>query len=195
MRIVLASRSPRRKEILERLGLVFDVLPSSVHEDLNLNGNPAAEVVRLASEKALDVSGKMAIGDALIIGVDTVVYLEEKILGQPQDREHAKEMLLKLQGRTHDVYSGLSLIRKNFGEAKGFSVSKVTFSPMSEAEVEWYVDDGEPMDKAGAYGVQGKGALFISGIEGSFHNVMGFPVDLFYCLLPKLKLDFPAVCS
>jgi septum formation protein len=193
-RIVLASKSPRRKEILERLGLVFDVIPSGIDEDLDAGGSPSGEAVRLARDKALDVSKKIRENDALIIGVDTVVFLDGKILCQPEHEGHAKQMLARLQGRTHEVYSGLSLLGKGRGEAQGFSVSKVTFNTMSEAEIDWYVKDGEPLDKAGSYGVQGKGSLFIKGIEGSFHNVMGFPVDLFYSLLKDLKMDFVGLC-
>ncbi|HNQ77995.1 MAG TPA: Maf family protein [Acidobacteriota bacterium] len=192
-RIVLASKSPRRKEILEKLGLRFDVRPSGIDETLDPCGDPRAEAVRLAREKALDVSGRDGSPDSLTIGVDTVVYLDGRILCQPDDHGHAEEMLGRLQGRTHEVYSGLCLVTGGGGEASGCSVSRVTFHPMSEREISWYVKDGEPMDKAGAYGVQGKGALFVKSIEGSFHNVMGFPVDLFYSLLRELGKDFASL--
>lgn len=193
--VVLASKSPRRKEILEKLGIRFEVVPSGISEELDESGDPRGEAVRLAREKALDVSKRAGSEETLFIGVDTVVYLDGKIICQPDGHSHATEMLGKLQGRTHEVYSGLCLLLKNGAEASGCSVSRVTFNPMTEAEIEWYVRDGEPLDKAGAYGVQGKGALFVKSIEGSFHNVMGFPVDLFYRLLKELDLDFVSLES
>jgi len=193
--IILASKSPRRREILERLGLRFEVVPSGISEELDPLGDPRAEATRLAREKAREVSARIGSGGTLVIGVDTVVHLDGRILCQPEDEVKAAEMLGSLQGRTHEVYSGLCLLVKGGGEASGCSVSRVTFNPMTEEEIGWYIGEGEPMDKAGAYGVQGKGALFIKGIEGSFHNVMGFPVDLFYSLLKELELDFSSLCG
>ena len=193
IRVILASRSPRRKEILEKLGIMFEVRPSCVNEELDPLGDPAVEAVRLAREKALDVARREGMDGGLYIGVDTVVYMDGRILCQPDDHGHAAEMLRRLEGRTHEVYSGLCLLLTGGFEAAGCSVSRVTFHPMSEKEIEWYVKDGEPMDKAGSYGVQGKGALFVKSIEGSFHNVMGFPVDLFYSLLRELGLEFTSL--
>lgn len=191
--VVLASKSPRRKEILEKLGIRFKVVPSGIAEELDESGDPRGEAVRLAREKAMDVSKKAGPDGALFIGVDTVVYLDGKIICQPDDHSHAAEMLRRLQGRTHEVHSGLCLLLKNGSETAGCSMSRVTFHPMTEAEIGWYVRDGEPLDKAGAYGVQGKGALFVKSIEGSYHNVMGFPVDLFYRLLKDLEIEFASL--
>lgn len=195
IKVILASKSPRRKEILERIGVSFKTIPSHWDEILSENENPQDAVIRIARGKALSVSRKLIdIKNTLIIGADTIVYLDKKIIGQPKDEEEAKSMLQILQGRTHIVYTGISLLKNGEDEAEGYSESFVEFYPMTEEEIEWYVKSKEPLDKAGAYGAQGKGALFIKKIDGSFHNVMGFPVDLFHLLLKKLNLKISQIC-
>lgn len=194
IRIILASKSPRRKEILERIGFFLEIMPSKADEIFYDNEPPETAVVRIAREKALAVQRNIKnCADCLIIGADTVVYLGGKIIGQPQNREEAKKMLRLLQGNVHTVYTGVCLIKNGKEYAEGFSKSEVEFHPMNEKEIEWYLSSNEPMDKAGAYGVQGKGAFFIKKINGSFHNVMGFPVDIFYKLLKELEVDISKI--
>lgn len=195
IKVILASKSPRRKEILERIGVSFETIPSKADEIFLKNENPQEAVVRIAREKAAFVSRQFVDKrNTLIIGADTVVCLDKTILGQPKDENEAKSMLKILQGRSHIVYTGISLFKNGEDEADGFSESLVEFYPMTMDEIEWYVRSKEPLDKAGAYGVQGKGSIFIRKIEGSFHNVMGFPVDLFYRLLKKLNLELSEIC-
>ncbi len=190
MKIILASKSERRREILAKIGLSFETMPTEADEIFYEGEPPEKAVVRIAREKANFAKKNIKYNsDYLIIGADTVVYLDDKIFGQPKDREEAKEMMRFLQRKSHTVYTGVCLIKNGKEYKEGFSKSDVEFHSMSEEEIEWYVNSGEPMDKAGAYGVQGKGSLFIKRIDGSFHNVMGFPVDLFYNLLKELKIN------
>lgn len=176
------------------LGVPHRVLPSGICEEA-LPGEPPEEtVVRLASEKARSVVREAPPG-ALVIGADTLVVLDGEALGQPRDDEEAREMLRRLQGRSHTVLTGLCLLRPPLPAAQGLSRSRVTFHPLSETEIAWYVATGEPRDKAGGYAAQGLGAAFLASVEGSFHNVVGFPVDLFYRLLPEVDLSLPALRS
>jgi len=186
-RVVLASRSPRRTELLRMLGVPHHVEPAHADES-PLPGESAREQVRrLARLKASAVAGRS--GDALVIGSDTLVTLDGRILGQPTDASEARAMLATLSGRTHTVFTGVCLLRPGYEPAEGFSETKVTFHELSEEEIADYVSTGEPMDKAGAYAAQGVGAVYIRSVEGSFHNVVGFPVDLFEHLLPKVGLS------
>jgi septum formation protein len=186
--VVLASKSPRRLDLLRLAGLDPVVAPAGIAED-PLPGEPPEELVlRLASEKALAVARDRNRGD-LVIGADTLVVLEDRVLGQPRSPSEASAMLRALSGRTHAVHTGVCLLRPGGGEAAGRAESQVTFHPLSDREIEWYVGTGEPMDKAGAYAAQGIGAVFLKEIRGSFHNVVGFPVDLFYHLLPRVGLE------
>lgn len=152
----------------------FAVIPAQGEAKPDPALSPGEAVERIAAEKALDTAGKCSSGD-LIIAADTLVYIDGELLGKPRSEEEAKAMLSRLSGRTHEVYTGIALI---FGGRKyvAHERTKVTFAPLSESDIAWYVSTGEPMDKAGAYGAQGKGAALIEGIEGDFFNVMGLPV-------------------
>lgn len=181
MRIVLASASPRRKELLRQLGLEFEVLISHVEEVITQT-QPSCVVEELSLQKAEDVFQRLE-GDVLVIGADTVVSMGGNILGKPTGEAHAKEMLGKLQDNAHSVYTGVALlVRKGCEESrKTFSeCTDVIFCPMTEEEIEWYVSTKEPMDKAGAYGIQGLGARFVERISGDYNNVVGLPIARLY---------------
>jgi septum formation protein len=198
--VVLASRSPRRTQLLDMLGVRHRAVPSGISEEALPGESPGDQVLRLARAKAAHVAGTEE-GAGLVIGADTLVVLGEDVLGQPRDEADAAAMLRRLSGATHTVLTGVCLlggkvpegrgdastpIRRR--EAVGVSESRVTFHTLDAGEISWYVATGEPMDKAGAYAAQGLSAIFLRSIEGSFHNVVGFPLDLFYRLLPQVGL-------
>ena len=166
--IILASASPRRKEILELADLDFDIMPSDA-EEITTKTAPHEVVMELASIKARDIYERSD-KQSMVIGADTVVAYHGQVLGKPADEADAKRTLMMLSGQTHEVYTGVCLIED--GEAK-------TFYEISEDEIERYIETGEPMDKAGSYGIQGKAAVFIKGIEGDYYNVVGFPIARF----------------
>lgn len=168
--ILLASSSPRRREILEMLGLNFKVVPSSADETVPEGLNPAQTVEYLAGIKAQAVRNSASQED-IIISADTIVVIDGQIFGKPADRNEAVEMLSRLSERTHEVYTGICV-----NDQVSHECSKVTFRALSMDEIEAYIDTGEPMDKAGAYGIQGKGSLLVSRIEGDYFNIMGLPV-------------------
>lgn len=172
--LILASGSPRRKEILEQVGVVFSVMPSDV-EEIITKEVPEEIVMELSRQKAEDVYQKQGNKDVIVLGADTVVAHEGKILGKPKTKEEAKAMLRSLSGQKHSVYTGVTLIGKG-GRETFYDETVVEFYPMNEEEISAYVESGEPMDKAGAYGIQGKAAAFIKGIEGDYYNVMGLPI-------------------
>jgi septum formation protein len=179
--LVLASSSPRRAQILTELGIPFVIDPAEVDEAILAGEAPEAAVSRLAGAKAAAVAGRRP-GD-WILAADTVVFFDGEILGKPRDDGEASAMLRRLAGREHRVVSGLRLRR---GSSEGFGTitwSSVRFAGLSEEEIAWYVATGEPRDKAGAYGIQGKGARFVEGIEGSYTNVMGLPARDVYRLM------------
>lgn len=189
MRIILASASPRRKELLAQIGLVFEVQVSDVEEKVSTTV-PYYLVQGLSRQKAEAVFHALAgTGEeVLVIGADTVVSCDGRILGKPESSEHAKEMLRLLQGRSHEVYTGVTLLHRageseNTSSIEGksfYEATKVNFYPMSESEIDDYVATGDPLDKAGAYGIQGICARYISGIEGDYNNVVGLPVGRLY---------------
>ena len=174
--IILASASPRRKEILELADLKFDVMPSDAQE-ITTKTAPNEVVMELASIKAKDIYKKSE-KQSMIVGADTVVAYQGQILGKPTDEADAKRMLTMLSGQTHEVYTGVCVIEdekiKTFYEE-----TKVTFYEISDEQIDRYIKTGEPMDKAGSYGIQGKAAVFIKGIEGDYYNVVGFPIARF----------------
>ena len=175
-KIILASASPRRKEILELADLKFDVMPSDAQE-ITTKTAPNEVVMELASIKAKDIYKKSE-KQSMVVGADTVVAYQGQILGKPADEADAKRMLTMLSGQTHEVYTGVCLIED--GEAKTFyEETKVTFYEISDEQIDRYIKTGEPMDKAGSYGIQGKAAVFIKGIEGDYYNVVGFPIARF----------------
>lgn len=174
--IILASASPRRKEILELANLKFDVMPSDAQE-ITTKTAPNEVVMELASIKAKDIYKKSE-KQSMIVGADTVVAYQGQILGKPTDEADAKRMLTMLSGQTHEVYTGVCVIED--GKTKTFyEETKVTFYEISDEQIDRYIKTGEPMDKAGSYGIQGKAAVFIKGIEGDYYNVVGFPIARF----------------
>ena len=174
--IILASASPRRKEILELADLEFDVMPSDAQE-ITTKTAPNEVVMELASIKAKDIYKKSE-KQSMIVGADTVVAYQGQILGKPTDEADAKRMLTMLSGQTHEVYTGVCVIED--GKTKTFyEETKVTFYEISDEQIDYYIKTGEPMDKAGSYGIQGKAAVFIKGIEGDYYNVEGFPIARF----------------
>ena len=188
MKIILASQSPRRKELLERMGIRdFETISPNVDESA-FHGLPPEELVRrLSAEKAAAVAGKGG-EDAIVIAADTVVALEGAVLGKPADELDAFKMLSALSGVRHQVYTGVTVCRG--GEKQtAHEVTDVTFRELSEREIEDYIATGEPMDKAGAYGIQGYGALLIQGISGDYYNVMGLPVCRLSGMLSRFGVD------
>ncbi len=186
MRLVLASSSPRRKEILHLLGLDPDVRPPSVIEELRAGESPAVQAERLAVEK---VTASAADPDELILAADTLVVLGNEILGKPLDARDAVGMLMQLQGRRHEVYTGLAM-RVGRRIESDVASTRVWFRSLVAAECEEYVASGEPLDKAGAYGIQGLGAALVERIEGEYFNVMGLPVQLLLSLLARFDLRY-----
>ena len=185
MRIVLASQSPRRRELLDRMGLEFTVRVPDLDESGFAADTPGELVELLSQEKAAAAAGN---GDELIIASDTVVVLDGKILGKPASKQEAEQMLNALAGRTHEVYSGVT-VRRGERTVTEHEVTAVEFRPLSAAEISRYLATGEPMDKAGAYGIQGYGALLVSGIRGDYFNVMGLPVNRLGRILAGFGVD------
>lgn len=174
MRIILASNSPRRKELLTQVGVMFEIIPSKFEEKI-APLQPSKLVEHFAYMKGSDVA-KSITGEALVIGSDTVVYLDE-VMGKPRHQEDAFNMLRKLSGKQHQVLSGLSIINTATGEVlTGHECTKVKMKELSDADITAYINTGEPMDKAGAYAIQGMGSLFVEGIEGDYFNVVGLPL-------------------
>lgn len=202
-RIILASASPRRKELLEQIGLEFEICPAK-GEEVITKTLPEEVVMELSKQKAEEIA-TMVISfaqnhkeittptDILVIGADTVVAHEGKILGKPKDEEDAKRMLRSLSGNPHSVFTGVTLVlidkKGRCGEIVFFEKTDVIMHEMSETEIERYVASGEPMDKAGAYGIQGKCAIYIEKIEGDYNNVVGLPISRLYQELKKLGID------
>lgn len=177
----MASASPRRKELLAQLGLEFEILVSDVEEVITETA-PGRVVEELSMQKAEAIFRRTE-GDAIVIGADTVVALDGTILGKPSNEEHAIEMLRRLQAREHSVYTGVTVyVRKGENEFRNtFSeCTVVKFYPMTDGEIKWYVETKEPMDKAGAYGIQGLGARFVEKISGDYNNVVGLPIARLY---------------
>ncbi len=173
-KIILASASPRRKEILQNLGLEFEVITSSAEEKVPDGLPPHIIVQELAMLKGADVAAKTK--NALVISADTIVWLDGKMLGKPKDAEDAKYMLKMLSGNVHEVYTGVCVTHSGSGKSVSeYEMTKVYFRKLSGGEIERYIATGEPLDKAGAYGIQGKGCLLVEKIEGDYLNVVGLP--------------------
>ncbi|GER66189.1 septum formation protein Maf [Weizmannia acidilactici] len=184
MDLILASGSPRRKELLQKLQIPFIVEKSDEDELIDLTGPPEAIVKELACRKAESVAAHFP--EDVVVGADTVVALEDRILGKPGSRDEARRMLHRLSGKTHTVYTGVAVCCKGETEVF-FEKTDVTFWHLSEKEIEQYMDSGEPFDKAGAYGIQGLGALFVKGVSGDYYNVVGLPVSRLYRMLSGPK--------
>lgn len=181
-RVILASASPRRKELLSLLIDEYDVIPSSIEEIAH--GTPAQQVKKLAYDKAADVAALH--GDALVIGADTLVFLGSEPLGKPEDEEDARRMLRRLAGRTHRVLTGVCVICGD-NKLTAAESTHVRFASLTESEIEAYVRTGEPMDKAGAYGIQGQFAKHIAGLRGCYFNVVGLPLNRLYNMIKQLS--------
>jgi len=183
--LILASESPRRQEILKNLGIPFEIFHRKTQSEYSELTNPEEFVVTLAEQKSLEPTDQLSEG--IVVTADTIVYIDETILGKPGNKDEAVQMVQDLQGKTHQVYTGICLTDCSFGVRKStFEVTDVTFSKMTESEIEWYVNTGEYEDKAGAYAIQGTGSLFVSGIKGCFYNVVGFPVHAFFKLYREI---------
>lgn len=177
-RIILASGSPRRKELLEQIGVSFEIVKAE-GEEIITTDVPAQAVEELSRQKAREVAERT--GGDVVIGADTVVAAGGRILGKPKDEEDAARMLVLLQGGVHQVLTGVTVIlRETQKELSFVETTKVYVYPMTEGQIRAYVETGEPMDKAGAYGIQGRFAAYVSGIEGDYNNVVGLPVGRLY---------------
>lgn len=201
--IILASASPRRKELLEQIGITFDICPARGEEVLT-KSVPQEAVQELAGQKAKEVASMvktyeafheelMTPQDIMVIGADTIVAFADKILGKPKDDADAFRMLSMLSGNTHSVYTGVSIVLLGASGRTGaltfYEKTDVTMRRMEEEEIWRYIATGEPMDKAGAYGIQGKCAIYIDKIDGDYNNVVGLPVAAIYRELKKLGID------
>ncbi len=201
--IILASQSPRRKELLEQIGLEFEICPAK-GEEIITKSIPEEVVMELSKQKAEEIAAMVSSyteehkdittpSDILVIGADTVVAFNGKILGKPVDEADAKRMLSMLSGNTHSVFTGVTLVlidkSGRAGELVFFEKTDVKMHQMTEQEIERYIATGEPMDKAGSYGIQGKCAIYIEKIDGDYNNVVGLPITRIYQELKKIGID------
>ena len=186
-RLILASGSPRRRDLLEQIGLVFEVIPSSAAEDIFPDETPEELVQRLSLAKAREVAERQEVTGRWFIGSDTIVLSDGFILGKPTNDDHARQMLRQLSGREHQVLSGIAIIDQKSGRQHVEAVAtRVRFRELTDDEITRYIATGEPADKAGAYAIQGLGVCFVAGIEGSYSNVVGLPL----CRLTLALKDF-----
>jgi septum formation protein len=185
MRLVLASSSPRRAELLSAAGFSFEILPVNLDEGVKPGETAEQYVARLAEAKATAAAGPLP---EVVLGADTTVVCDGQILGKPADAADAARMLRLLAGRTHDVLTGICLLKESRRLVR-VERSRVRMSSMSDAEIAWYVASGEPMDKAGGYAIQGQASRFIEAIDGSYSTVVGLPVACVYALLKELGYD------
>ena len=192
-KIILASASPRRKELLAKAGISFTVIPAA-GEEKRTSENPGEAVQQLARDKAEWVAQSLAECEegTLVIGSDTIVVFENRILGKPKDRRDAAETLEKLQGNTHQVYTGVTVLERKAGkwvEHTFFESTDVTFYPVSREEIQDYIATGETMDKAGSYGIQGLFGIYVKGICGDYNNVVGLPVARLFHEMKKSGIN------
>lgn len=180
MELILASQSPRRREIMDQMGLSYQTEvctePERIEEGLSI----PETVMHLAAQKA--AYALRLHPDACVIGADTIVDIDGEIIGKPASEEDAAKTLRRMQGRAHNVYTGLAVLKNGYRDMR-FVETKVHFRPMTETEIRWYVSTGEPLDKAGSYGVQGLGSVFVESIEGNYFNVVGLPAPTLYDML------------
>lgn len=188
-KIILASASPRRKMLLKQIGIPFGVVVSDVEEEVKLALTPEELVIELSKQKAINVANSLGEG-FLVIGADTIVVFEGKILGKPKDKEDAYKMLSMLQGNCHEVYTGVTIIRTKDKQIESdYEKTKVYMRKLSQSIINKYIDTKEPLDKAGAYGIQEKGGLFIDKIDGDYNNVVGLPLKLILRLTEKMDIN------
>ena len=202
--IILASASPRRKELLEQIGLGFEICPAK-GEEIITKSIPEEVVMELSKQKAEEIASMVASfgaenkeittpSDIMVIGADTVVAFEDKILGKPKDAEDAKDMLRMLSDKTHSVYTGVTIVfiskEGKTGIHSFYEKTDVCFYPLSDLEIQRYIESGDPLDKAGAYGIQGEFAKHIKGIQGEYNNVVGLPIARLYQELLRLGIDW-----
>tara|TARA_B100000686_G_C16187630_1_gene664142 strand:- start:50 stop:622 length:573 start_codon:yes stop_codon:yes gene_type:complete len=189
MKFILASKSPRRKEILNKLNLKFRVIPSNVDESsIDTTINPIDYCMQLAELKSSNISLKYS--NDTIIGADTIVVIKNKILNKPKNFSEAFNMLKKLSGNTHQVITGVSIQNKTLNiKLTFYDQTEVTFYKLTDIEITEYIKSYNPMDKSGSYGIQDGSAIFVKKIIGSYDNIVGFPISKFYHFLKKLKLD------
>jgi septum formation protein len=183
--LILASASPRRYELLKQVGLDFDVIPSRIEEDYIKGESPREHVLRLAGVKAVDVGNQHP--DRWVIAADTIVYIDHSILGKPKGREEAKKMLRLLSGKEHQVLTGFSVKHVKQGKGDWEAVQTVVkVKRLTQSEIDWYIQTGEPFDKAGGYAIQGIGSFMIESIKGSYTNVVGLPICELIQMLSRL---------
>lgn len=196
MKFILASKSPRRREILQNLGLEFEIITSEADESYEEGAAPSDVVMTLSARKAAAVKKHLEnegrdLSDTVIIAADTVVSALGEILGKPKDIRDSERMLRMLEGSTHSVLSGITVICGE-SSASAYEETLVKFAPMTEKEIKWYAESGEPNDKAGAYAIQGYASMWVDGIDGCYFNVVGLPVS---CLRRLLKRVFGITLS
>ncbi len=176
MKIILASGSPRRRELLALAGVDFEVAVSDADENVSESLAPSLAAMELSQRKAMAVARMEKYRGSVVLGADTIVSLDGRRFGKPKDDEDAFNMLSALSDRTHTVYTGVTIVRGDMSVNKFVESTEVHFYPLSDAQIRTYIATGEGRDKAGAYGIQGRGAVFISGIIGDYYNVMGLPI-------------------
>ncbi len=184
-KIILASKSPRRAEILRAVGWEFETKAANIDETRRETEDAVSYVERLAHEKAATIAQR-ATGD-VVLGADTVVVIEGQILGQPRDDDDARRMLASLSGKWHEVLTGVALVRGDGDPLIEHQSTRVRFCGLSREEIDWYVATGEPRDKAGAYAIQGRAGIFIERIEGDYFNIVGLPVRLVYEMMQRME--------
>ena len=190
--IILASASPRRRELLKQIGLDFEVIPSTVDESVLAGETPEEHVARLSLDKSREVCNRAGINGRWFIGSDTIVLYEDNILGKPENRTQAAAMLKQLSGREHRVLSGFALLDRHRNRQLVETVStRVRFRQLTEDEIARYIATGEADDKAGAYAIQGLGVCFVAGIEGSYTNVVGLPLCRLTLALKEFDVPLP----
>ena len=181
-KVILASQSPRRKELLSLLGIEYQTIPSDINETINLNNDLVKEIEKLSYQKANHIYQNHQ--DCIVIGADTIVKIGNKVLGKPKTYEEANQMLHLLSNNTHEVVTGVTIISND--KIETFSqIAKVTFFQLTDEEIDEYIKTNEPMDKAGAYAIQGIGAKFIKTITGDFYTIMGLPIGELYHRIQK----------
>jgi septum formation protein len=192
--LILASKSPRRAEILRTVGWEFEVMAANIDETVRANESAVDYVQRLAQEKAEAVAQRLDSG--VVLGADTIVKVDATVFGQPQDEQDARRMLRLLSGKWHEVFTGVAVVSvADDHKMVAHQVTRVRFAEMSAAEIEWYLSTGETSDKAGAYAIQGYGAVFIEEVQGDYFNIVGLPIRLVYKLLSEVRSQKSGVRS